>query len=125
MKKILVVDDEKAVCSLVKDGLEAVSPYQVIVATNGKEALRAAGRHKLDLILLDIIMPGMDGFEVLKKLKDNMSTVAIPVAMLTSRSDDTAKETASRLYDEEYITKPFALDDLKARIEEVLRRRGK
>ena len=125
MRKILVVDDEVSICSLVKFALEKEGHYKVIISSEGKNALLSAEREKPDLILLDIAMPGMDGLEVLKRLKDNARTVEIPVVMFTARSDEASKETAARLYDEEYITKPFEMEDLKTRIEEVLHRRGR
>ena len=77
-----------------------------------------------DLILLDILMPGMDGFEVLEKLKKHEDTMMIPVVMLTAKGDEASKTKATQLYDELYITKPIEATDLKIKIEEVLERTG-
>ena len=120
-EKILVVDDEFAVCSLVSDFL-IKKGYTVITAANGKEGLRFANRLIPDLILLDINMPKMDGFEVLDKLKNLQKTMSIPVVMLTVRDDEKSKLKASSLYSEYYLTKPFQMEELEAKIKEVLKR---
>ncbi|GAI43054.1 unnamed protein product, partial [marine sediment metagenome] len=83
MKKILIVDDRSEVVELVKVTLEGEG-YQTIDASDGREALEKIGKEKPDLILLDIIMPKMDGFEVLRNLKDDSNTKDIPVIMLTA-----------------------------------------
>lgn len=122
MKKILLIDDEKDFCALMKINLELRGDYNVIIATSGKEGIRAVERKRPDLILLDITMPEMDGFEVLKILKKNEKTISIPVLMLTGRADKECQEEAMGLYDEGYITKPVDVEVLKAKIEEVLKR---
>jgi CheY-like chemotaxis protein len=125
-KRILIIDDEKSICDMVKKGLELMRDFDVSVETNGKDGIRAAKLLKPDLILLDIRMPGMDGLEVLKKLKENNSdTIAIPVIMLTGLLDEPTKEECSRLYDEAYLEKPIGITALKAKIDEVLRRTDK
>ena len=124
MSKILIIDDEKDIGGFVKKFLELTPGFRVIVATNGHEGLNLAAREKPDLILLDIIMPRMDGFAVLKALKDNLNTTAIPVIMLTALDTDEAKEKTLSLYHEDYIVKPFKAEELKAKIEDVLSRRA-
>ena len=123
MKKILIIDDEKDFGFFVKQNLELVGGYSVIVTTGGKDGIAAALRYKPDLILLDVIMPQMSGFEVLQALKDGTATTMIPVIMLTAVDTDEAKEKALGLYNEDYIVKPVAISELKAKIDAVLARR--
>ncbi|MCM8831486.1 MAG: response regulator [Candidatus Omnitrophica bacterium] len=118
IKKILVIDDEENICKLL-DTFLGKKGYIVVTARNGKEGLKNAYKHKPDLILLDINMPKIDGFKVLEKLKNNMKTMSIPVIMLTGRGDDESKIKAAGLYSEYYITKPFDLEDLATKINEV------
>lgn len=123
-KRILLIDDEDDFCKLVKMNLELIGNFEVTTATNGKKGIKLAKKLKPDLILLDILMPGIDGFAVLQRLKEDENTIEIPVVMLTAKGDEVSKTKASELYDEEYITKPIEAPDLKARIEEVFKRRG-
>lgn len=124
MKRILIIDDEKDFCFFVKQNLELTGGYQVIVALGGKEGIASAGRYKPDLILLDVIMPMMSGFEVLQALKISKATTMIPVIMLTAVDTDDAKEKALGLYNEDYIVKPVAISELKAKVEAVLSRKA-
>ena len=123
MKKVLMIDDEKEFCMVVKQNLEMKGDYKIEIATDGKSGISAALHHKPDLILLDIIMPGMGGFDVLRELKNNRETTSIPVIMLTAVGSDEAKEKALGLYDEDYVVKPVLLSDLDAKIRKVLSRR--
>jgi DNA-binding response OmpR family regulator len=123
VKKVLIIDDEKDFGFFVKQNLELSGAYIVMVATNGKDGVAAAIRNKPDLILLDVIMPNMSGFEVLKELKENKATTAIPVVMLTAVDTEEAKEKALGLYNEDYIVKPVAISDLKAKVDSVISRR--
>jgi len=122
MRKILIIDDEEDFCFFIKDTLEITGKYKVIVATDGKSGVRAAVEQKPNLILLDIIMPGIDGFETLKLLKNNEKVQSIQVVMLTARDDDEAKTQAAGLFGEGYLTKPISVEKLRAKIEEVLSR---
>lgn len=122
MKKILIIDDEKNMCLLIKQNLELTGHFRVIAAYSGKDGLAAAAREKPDLILLDILMPGMSGFDVLEKLKTSDATTSIPVIMLTAVGTEAAKEKAMSLYNEDYIVKPVQSDVLIGKIEEVLMR---
>jgi len=122
-KKILIIDDEEDLSFFVKANLELAGEYEVIVVTSGKAGIKAASQYKPDLILLDIMMPKIDGFEVLKKLKSSPTTFSIPVIMLTAKADEESRLRASKLYDEDYIIKPVQIDFLKTKIEEVLNRR--
>lgn len=123
-KKILIIDDEADFCKLVKRNLELIGDFEVVIAGDGKQGFNSAKKLKPDLILLDIMMPRMDGFKVLEKLKSDMNTLAIPVIMLTAKGDEASKVKAAQLYDEEYIIKPIEAPELKTQIEEVLRRSG-
>lgn len=120
--KILIIDDENEYSFLLKRNLERRS-YKVLVASDGKKGLQLARRHKPNLIFLDIMMPGMNGIEVLKNLKENVDTLSIPVVMLTGREDEQTKQMAASLYNEDYLVKPIDVEELHARIEKILGRR--
>ena len=119
MKKILIVDDKLEVVELVKATLEG-EDYQVIDASDGREALEKIGKEKPNLVLLDIIMPKIDGFEVLDKVKKNPKTKDTPVIMLTARGQKLDKDKGRRLGAQDYIVKPFSPSHLLHKIEEVL-----
>ncbi len=122
MKKILMVDDERDICLLIKQNLELSGDYKVIIANSGRDGISAARHEKPDLILLDIIMPGVSGFDVLRELKAKDETCPIPVIMLTAVGTEEAKEKAMSLYNEDYLVKPVRTDVLKQKIEDVLKR---
>ena len=119
MKKILIADDRYEVVELVKATLEG-EDYQVIDASDGREALEKTREDKPDLILLDIIMSKMDGFEVLKNLKSDPKTKDIPIIMLTAKGQKVDKEKGKRLGALDYIIKPFSPSDLLHKIKEAL-----
>ncbi len=118
--KLLIIDDEEDFCFFIKANLEARGDYKVRTATSGDEGLQMAESFQPHLILLDIIMPGMHGFEVLKRLKENDKTMHIPALMLTAKLDEDSRKTASGLYCDGYVTKPVQIEDLLARIEKTL-----
>ncbi|MBU1727402.1 MAG: response regulator, partial [Candidatus Omnitrophica bacterium] len=118
-KKILVVDDKEDFGLLIKLNLEASGKYQVATETRGREALAAAKSFKPDLILLDIKMPDMDGFEALKMLRLDDNTKLMPIIMLTGVDDEEAKRKSMELYGEGYITKPVSPEELISKIEDV------
>jgi DNA-binding response OmpR family regulator len=122
-KKILVIDDDENVTEIVKASLEGSGEYQVMVENKGTRGLYAARKLKPDLILLDIIMPEVDGFEVLKSLKRDDETISIPVVMLTAVDSECSKLKAVQRYSEDYLTKPLTGEQLKTKIGEVLTRR--
>lgn len=125
MKRVLIIDDEIGFRFFVKKNLELRGDYEVIVAAEGKEGIRLAEEQKPMLILLDIIMPEMDGLEVLKRLKENEKTKSIPVIMLTARGDDEARIKALNLGNDGYIVKPFEISELENKIEALLNRNEK
>lgn len=122
-KKILIIDDEPDFIKVIRMRLE-VNGFRVVSAENGKEGLKKSKSEKPDLILLDLMMPEMDGFEVLEHLKKDKKTFDIPVVILSAKSDDESKFKASQLYDEEYVVKGIESDELLRRIKDVLKRRN-
>jgi len=118
---ILAVDDDIDILDLVQMSLTA-DGFDVVTASNGPEALEQARAHSPDLILLDLMMPGMGGFEVMEKLKADPQTRTIPVIMLTARAQTHEKVQGLNAGADDYITKPFDLKELTARIEAVLGR---
>lgn len=114
---ILVVDDEKLIREVVKE-YAANEGYKIIEAENGYEALQKIEESKIDLIVLDIMMPKMDGLTFLKTIKDK----DIPVIILSARTEEYDKLTGFHLNADDYITKPFSPKELMARIKAVLRR---
>jgi DNA-binding response OmpR family regulator len=120
-KTILVVDDEKRLVSLVESYL-IQQGYRVVSAGNGKEALLVASREKPDLIILDIMMPEMDGYEFMREHRVEFDT---PIILLTARVDDDERVIGLELGADDYVTKPFRPRELVARVRAVLRRAGK
>jgi len=120
MKTILVVDDKANIRNLVREYLEAEG-FPACIAANGREALYAARAEKPDLILLDIMMPEMSGYDFLKTYRRERET---PVILLTARLDETDKVLGLELGADDYVTKPFGMKELVARIHAVLRRAG-
>jgi two-component system alkaline phosphatase synthesis response regulator PhoP len=117
--KIMVVDDEPNIIQTLQDRLE-MNDYTVISACNGKEGLDKAINEKPDIVLLDVIMPIMDGHEMLERLRKTEAGKSIAVIMLSARSqtDDIARASACGI--EDYIIKPFDLSELLAKIEAIL-----
>ncbi len=123
--RILLIDDEADLCHFVKANLEMLGTYEVTVAGSGQKGLEMAKASQPDLILLDILMPGINGLEVLKRLKENPKTIRIPVLMLTAVTDQDSKELAATLYDEDYLEKPIEVETLKSKIESTLSKFGR
>jgi len=121
MKKILVVDDEKEIRELIKEGLEK-NKYTALTASSGQEALALCKIHKPDLVLLDIAMPLMDGYQVCAALKQDVQTQTIPVIFLTGKDLDPhgILERSQDLGASGYVNKPSTLRDLLEKIKEIL-----
>jgi len=119
--KILVVDDEKDIIELVKYHLEKAG-YKVIFTGSGGDALDLAAKQNPALIILDIMLPGLDGFEICRILKRNEITKNIPVIMLTAKTAENDMITGLKTGADDYLTKPFSPKVLVARVETVLRR---
>jgi DNA-binding response OmpR family regulator len=120
-KTILVVDDKANVRNLVREYLEAEG-FRVVIAADGREALYSARQEKPDLILLDIMMPEMSGYDFLKTYRKERET---PIILLTAKLDETDKVLGLELGADDYVTKPFGMKELVARINAVLRRAGR
>jgi len=119
---ILVVEDEDDIAELIRYNLES-EKYRVVVAATGEKGLDAARRSQPDLVLLDLMLPGMNGLEVCKALKAEPATASIPVVMVTARGDEADIVMGLELGAEDYVTKPFSTKVLTARLKTVLRRR--
>ncbi|HRV96635.1 MAG TPA: response regulator transcription factor [Anaerolineae bacterium] len=120
-KTILVVDDKASLRTMVQEYLTAEG-YQVVIADNGRTALFVARQEKPDLILLDIMMPEMGGYEFMQKHKQERDT---PIILLTAKLEESDKVLGLELGADDYITKPFSMRELVARIRAVLRRAEK
>ena len=111
MPKILVIDDDPSVRSLVADSLE-IEGYEVFTAEDGFSGLRAIEAHKPDCVLLDVMMPGLDGHQVLQRIRSAEDRPALPVVMLTAYSDDATAWQAWTEGVDYFLAKPFDADEL-------------
>jgi two-component system alkaline phosphatase synthesis response regulator PhoP len=119
MSRILVVEDDPSIAFTLEADLQSEG-YEVQVATTGEEAIRVGRAGQFDLILLDVMLPGKDGFEVCRELRK--SAVRAPIVMLTARSQEPEKVMGLELGADDYVTKPFSARELRARIKAHLRR---
>jgi two-component system OmpR family response regulator len=117
--RLLVVDDEPNIVDLLATSLRFAG-FEVATATNGSEALRVASSFKPDLLVLDVMMPGLDGFTVVRRLRQD--GIGAPVVFLTAKDATEDKVTGLTLGGDDYVTKPFSLEEVIARIRAVLRR---
>jgi len=120
-KKILVVEDEKDILQLVTLYLEKEG-YRVSTATTGPEGLRAARSEHPDLLILDLMLPEMDGLEVCKRLRTEQETATLPIIMLTAKAEESDTVIGLELGADDYVTKPFSPKALVARVKALLRR---
>lgn len=120
-KKILVVDDEVHIVEFLQMNLRQ-NGYQPVAAYDGAEAIQIAKKEKPDCILLDLMLPSINGLETCRRLKQDVLTKDIPIIMLTAKSEETDKVIGLGVGADDYITKPFGLAELFARIEVVMRR---
>ncbi|MGL5614728.1 MAG: response regulator transcription factor [Sarcina sp.] len=123
-KKILIVDDEEHIRELIKFNLEK-NGYKTICASTGREGLEIAKERQVDLIVLDLMLPEMDGFEVCKEIRKEHTISAIPIIMLTAKSEEIDKILGLELGADDYMTKPFSVRELVARVKAQLRRNNK
>lgn len=119
MTKILVVDDEPSIVTLLKFNLEQ-SGFTVVTALNGKEGYAIASQESLDLIVLDLMLPEMDGMEICKSLRQEK--INTPILMLTAKDDELDKILGLELGADDYLTKPFSPREVVARVKAILRR---
>ena len=121
-KRILAVDDEADLLEIIEHHLQKAH-YDVVRAETGEDAVKLATTAEPDLILLDLMLPEMDGFDVCKALKSSPYTADIPIVMLSARGEETDIVTGLELGADDYITKPFSAKVLLARVKSVMRRR--
>ena len=117
-RTVLVVEDEAAIAEAVRARL-ASEGYRVLVAGDGRGAIEVNGRERPDLVVLDLMLPGMDGLEVCKEIQKN---AWVPVLMLTARTDEADKVAGFAVGADDYLTKPFSLRELTVRVKAILRR---
>ncbi len=122
---ILLIDDDRDICKIKKAQLELGGNFKVSVVNDPHNGLKFAKKKPPDLILLDVMMPGKDGFELLEELKSDIETASIPVIMHTGVDEDEAKLRAAELYGEAYVNKTADSATLVAAIHAVLARRPK
>jgi DNA-binding response OmpR family regulator len=123
MPRILVVDDDKQIVRLVRSYLEQAG-FQVLTAYDGETGLHAIRRDRPDLVVLDLMLPDRDGWEIIRLVRSEQSLAGLPVIMLTARVEDTDKIIGLELGADDYITKPFNPREVVARVRAVLRRSG-
>jgi two-component system alkaline phosphatase synthesis response regulator PhoP len=119
MDEVLIVEDEEAILLALEDDLRAEG-YEVASATDGPTGLSMAEEHAYDLIILDIMLPGMNGFEICKRLRH--ASVTTPILILTAKSQEIDKVLGLELGADDYVTKPFGRRELLARVKAILRR---
>jgi DNA-binding response OmpR family regulator len=118
-RRILVVEDDQDICRLLELHLRD-NAYQVDVVTNGVDGLNRASNHAYQLIVLDLMLPGLDGLELCRKLRSQ--SIMIPILMLTARSSELDRVLGLELGADDYLTKPFSIFELQARVKAILRR---
>ena len=118
MNKILIIDDDKELCVLIKRSVLS-EDIEADFCNTGKEGLRKLKEKEYQLVILDVMMPGMDGFETMKEIRKESS---LPILMFTSKNDNASKVCGLRAGADDYLTKPFDMDELIARIISLIRR---
>ena len=121
--RVLVVEDEQDIAALIKHALERSGEMQASIVGSGDAALRAVAEHPPDVIILDLHLPAVGGTEVCRILRSRPATAQIPIIMLTARSTESDRVAGLELGADDYVTKPFSLRELAARVRAVLRRR--
>jgi two-component system, OmpR family, response regulator len=121
LTRVLVVDDEPNICALLSATLRLID-FDVRVAHGGREALVTAAEFEPDLVVLDVMMPDLDGFQVAKRLRDTASGQAVPVLFLTARDAVEDRISGLTVGADDYVTKPFSLEEVVLRIRAILRR---
>ena len=119
MNKILIIDDDRELCALIKRSVQS-EHIEAEFCNTGKEGLQKLKEQKYQLVVLDVMMPGMDGFETLEEIRKENS---LPILMFTSKNDSISKVRGLRAGADDYLTKPFAMGEFLARVRAMLRRR--
>lgn len=120
-KTILIIDDEEHILELLGYNLES-SGYQVMTSDTGEEGIKILNKNHVDLVVLDLMLPGIDGIEVLKQIRNSKEFPKLPVIMLTAKGDEFSKVIGLELGADDYMAKPFGVHELLARVKAVLRR---
>ena len=118
MNNVLIIDDDKELCALMRKCVEQEN-LSVITAHNGSEGLRLASENNCSLVILDVMLPDIDGFQVLRKIRE---VSIVPVLMLTAKNDESDKVLGLRIGADDYLTKPFGINELTARVNSLIRR---
>jgi DNA-binding response OmpR family regulator len=121
LTKVLVIDDEKDIVALLRYHLEKAG-YQCLEGMDGPTALRLIRDHHPDLLILDLMLPGMDGLEVCRQLRQDVSTARLPILMLTAKAEEVDRVVGLEVGADDYVVKPFSPRELIARIRAILRR---
>lgn len=121
MHTVLVIDDDDLVSRTIQRALKLYN-YHVMVAGGGAEGLQTARRHQPDLFILDVVMPGMDGYQVARQIRHDPLLKDIPILFLTAKAKDDDKIEGFRAGADDYLTKPFNMEELKLRVAAILRR---
>ena len=122
MNKILIVDDEKDIVDILKYYFDNLGGFKTYVAYNANDAFKQIHEHKPHIILLDIMLPGIDGFDICKELKANVMTAEIPIIFITARDNESDAINGFNLGADDYITKPFSPQLVVSRVKSVLNR---
>lgn len=122
MKSILVIEDDSDIAYSLKYNLERSGEYEVVIAEDGRVGLDTAADTVPDLVILDLNLPGLDGLEVCERLRQDDRTTSVPIIMLTARIDESQKISGLDMGADDYVTKPFSVKELMARVRAVLRR---
>jgi two-component system alkaline phosphatase synthesis response regulator PhoP len=120
-EKILIVDDEEHIRELIKFNLDK-NGYNTTCTDNGIDALKIVKSEKFQLVLLDVMLPGMDGYDVCKEIRKDNSISSTPIIMITAKGEEFDKVLGLELGADDYITKPFSIRELTARVKAILRR---
>jgi DNA-binding response OmpR family regulator len=123
-KKILVIEDDPAISRLVDYSLRHEG-YEVIAATNGLEGIRKAQNEAPDLIILDVMLPGMDGFEICHRMRSESDTAQLPILMFSAKAQEIDKETGLKVGADDYLPKPAAPAEIVNRVGKLLADKGK
>jgi len=121
-ERILIVEDDKHIAKLVKYNLDKAG-FETSVAKNGEEALSFIDKEEIHLVILDIMLPGVDGFEVCKEMKKDDRFKAIPIIMLTAKGEETDRVVGFELGADDYVVKPFSPRELALRVKAILKRK--
>jgi two-component system phosphate regulon response regulator PhoB len=121
LAKVLIIDDEKDIVSLLRYHLEK-SGFQCLEGMDGSAALRLVREHHPDLLILDLMLPGMDGLEICRQLRQDATTARLPILMLTAKAEEVDRVVGLEVGADDYVVKPFSPRELVARVRAILRR---